>query len=77
MPLVRHFLFKLAKSLNKTVPDPLKGFQRASAIDVDGLHTFDVSILGDEIMDTPRKRAAGARVVSLPGTARAERAAIG
>jgi diguanylate cyclase (GGDEF)-like protein len=44
-------------------------------MDVDGLHTFDVSILGDEMMDTPRKRAASARVVSFPGTARAERAA--
>jgi diguanylate cyclase (GGDEF)-like protein/PAS domain S-box-containing protein len=44
-------------------------------MDVDGLHTFDVSILGDEIMDTPRKRAASARVVSFPGTARAGRAA--
>src|SRR5262249_62097646 len=44
-------------------------------MDVDGLHTFDVPILGDEMMDTPRKRAASARVVSFPGTARAERAA--
>jgi diguanylate cyclase (GGDEF)-like protein/PAS domain S-box-containing protein len=44
-------------------------------MDVDA-YSFDVSILGDEMMDTPRKRAAtGARVVSFPGTGRAERAA--
>jgi len=44
-------------------------------MDVDA-YSFDVSILGDEMMDTPRKRAAtSARVVSFPGTARAERAA--
>src|SRR5262245_14036041 len=40
----------------------------------DALNTFDVSILGAGLMDTPRKRAS-ARVVSFPGTARAERAA--
>ena len=44
-------------------------------MDVDA-YSFDVSILGDEMMDTPRKRAAtSARVVSFPGIARAERAA--
>jgi diguanylate cyclase (GGDEF)-like protein len=41
------------------------------------LHSFGVPLLGDEMMDTPRQRAAtGARVVSFPGTARAERATV-
>ena len=41
------------------------------------LHSFGVPILGDEMMDTPRQRAAtGARVVSFPGTTRSERATV-
>jgi diguanylate cyclase (GGDEF)-like protein len=41
------------------------------------LHSFGVPILGDEMMDTPRQRTAtGARVVSFPGTTRAERATV-
>src|SRR5262245_64973386 len=42
-------------------------------MDVDA-YSLDVSIPGDEMMDIPRKRAS-ARVVSFPGTGRAERAA--
>src|SRR5262249_25035423 len=73
LPFPRDSRLKLDKSLNKTVPDPLKGFQHAFGMGVDA-YGFDMSILGDEMMDTPRKRAS-ARVVSFPGTGRAERAA--